>query len=43
LAKCRKDFAAGCNTRSGRFYRRINEIPTLLLIAIVLLAVLQPF
>ena len=43
LARWRKDFAAGSNRRSGRFYRMVNEIPTLLLIAIVLLAVLQPF
>jgi putative membrane protein len=43
LARWRKGFAAGSNRRSGRFYRMVNEIPTLLLIAIVLLAVLQPF
>ena len=43
LAKWRKDFAADRNTRSARFYRMANEIPTLLLIFIVLLAVVKPF
>jgi putative membrane protein len=43
LAKCRKDFATGRNTKSARFYRILNEAPTLLLIAIVILAVVQPF
>lgn len=42
-AKWRKDFAAGQNRKSARFFRIANEIPTLLLIAIVLLAVLKPF
>ena len=43
LCKVRRDFATGLNQRSGRFYRWINEIPTVLLIAIVLLAVIKPF
>ncbi len=34
---------AGHNCRSQRWYRWFNEIPGLLLIAIVLLAVLKPF
>ncbi len=38
-----KDFAADNNRHSARFYRIVNEMPTLLLIAIVLLAVLKPF
>ncbi|MCP1336499.1 protoporphyrinogen oxidase HemJ [Futiania mangrovi] len=42
-AKWRKDFEAGRNTRSERFYRVANEVPTVLLIAIVLLAVVKPF
>ncbi|MFZ2586742.1 MAG: protoporphyrinogen oxidase HemJ [Alphaproteobacteria bacterium] len=33
----------GTNTRTGRFYRFYNEIPTLLLIGIVGLAVIKPF
>lgn len=43
LCKVRRDFAEGANQKSGRFYRWINEIPTVLLIGIVLLAVLKPF
>jgi len=35
-------FANDHNQRSSRFYRIINEIPTVLLIAIVLLAVFKP-
>jgi putative membrane protein len=38
-----RDFAAGRNARSARWYRWFNEIPSLLLIGIVLLAVLRPF
>jgi putative membrane protein len=38
-----RDFAAGRNVRSARWYRWFNEIPSLLLIGIVLLAVLRPF
>jgi putative membrane protein len=38
-----KDFAADRNQRSARFYRLANEIPTILMIAIVILAVVKPF
>ena len=34
---------AGTNRHSGRWYRWFNEIPSLLLIAIVVLAVVKPF
>lgn len=43
LMKWRRDFAADRNTRSGRFYRIINEVPTLLMIGIVVLVVTKPF
>lgn len=43
LAVMRKDFAEDRNTRSPKFYKIINEIPTLLMVLIVLLAVLKPF
>lgn len=43
LAMHRKAFASNRNTRSERYFRVINEIPTLLLIAIVILAVVKPF
>ena len=38
-----KRFRRGANTRSTRFYRVVNEIPALFLVAMVLLAVLKPF
>jgi putative membrane protein len=43
LARWRKDFAADNNHHSQRFYRIINEVPTVLLVLIVLLVVLKPF
>ncbi|MDH5525699.1 MAG: protoporphyrinogen oxidase HemJ [Nitrospirota bacterium] len=36
-------FAAGENTRPHTFYRVFNELPTLVLIAAVILAVVKPF
>ena len=36
-------FAAERNARSGRWYRAFNEIPSVLLVAIVILAVVKPF
>jgi putative membrane protein len=38
-----KDFAADRNTRSAKFYRIINEIPTLIMIAVVILVIVKPF
>ena len=38
-----KDFAADRNTKSQRFYRIINEIPTSLMIGIVILVIVKPF
>ena len=43
LARWRKDFAADRNQRSEGFYRAVNEVPTLLLIFIVVLVVVKPF
>ena len=43
LASWRKAFAVDGNTRPARFYRLANEIPTVLMIAIVILAVVRPF
>ena len=43
LARWRCDFAAGRYPHASRFYRIINEIPTIVLIAIVLLVVFKPF
>lgn len=36
------DFKHGHNRRSARFYRIFNELPVLLLLAIILLAILKP-
>ena len=41
--KIMREFRAGTAQHSHVFYRWINEIPALLLIAIVLLAVVKPF
>lgn len=43
MARWNKDFAADRNTRSGRYFRVMNEVPTLLMIGIVILAVVRPF
>jgi putative membrane protein len=43
LWRLMRDFAAGKNTRSERWYRLFNELPTLALIGIVLLAIAKPF
>ncbi|MGV1014610.1 MAG: protoporphyrinogen oxidase HemJ [Methyloceanibacter sp.] len=43
LAKWTRDFAMDRNTRSARFYRIANEVPTILMILIVILAVVRPF
>jgi len=43
LARWRKDFAADANKRPVRFYRLMNEVPTAILIAIVILVVVKPF
>jgi putative membrane protein len=43
FAKWRKQFERDENTRPERFYRIMNEVPTVLMIAIVLLVVLKPF
>ena len=42
LGRMVKDFAADRNTRGHRFYRVLNEVPTLLMIAIVILVVVKP-
>jgi putative membrane protein len=43
LSRCVGEFAADRNRRSARFFRIINEIPTILMIGIVILAVVKPF
>jgi protoporphyrinogen IX oxidase len=43
FARWVRDFAADRNLRSQKFYRLINEVPTILMIAIVILVVVKPF
>ena len=43
LARWRKEFAQDRNRHSQKFYRIINEVPTILMVLIVLLVVLKPF
>ena len=38
-----RDFAADKNRHSHKFYRIINEVPTILMVGIVLLVVVKPF
>ena len=43
MAKWRKDFLKDANTRDHKFYRWMNEIPTVLMIVIVILVIVKPF
>ena len=42
-ARWRRKFAADENQHSERFYRIMNEVPTVLLIGIVILVIVKPF
>ena len=43
MARWRKDFDADRNKRSQNFYRAANEIPTFLMIVIIIMVVVKPF
>ena len=43
MEKWRRDFALDRNRHATRFFRIANEIPTLLMIGIVILVVVKPF
>ena len=43
MAKWRREFAADRNARPEKFYRIVNEVPTLLMIVIVILVIVKPF
>lgn len=43
LARWQRDFADDRNRHSQRFYRFVNEVPTLLMIGIVILVIVKPF
>ncbi len=42
-AKWRRLFAEGLNEKTENFFRKANEIPTLLMFIIVIMAVVKPF
>lgn len=43
LARHRKQFAADANVHSAKYYRVLNEAPTVLLVVIVIMVVVRPF
>lgn len=43
LSRWRKNFLEDRNTKSPRFYRIANEVPTLLLLVIVIMVIVRPF
>jgi putative membrane protein len=43
FSRWRKDFEADRNTHGQKFYRVINEVPTALMIGIVILVIVKPF
>ena len=42
-AAWRRDFLEDRNTRTHRFYRMANEVPTVLMVVIVLMVIVKPF
>ena len=43
MSRCVRTFAADANHRSHRFYRVLNEVPTLLMVVIVIAVIVKPF
>jgi len=43
LARHRKQFLRDANPHSHKYYRVLNEVPTVLLVIIVIMVVVQPF
>ncbi len=43
LSRWRRDFEADQNRHSEKFYRLVNEVPTVLMILIVIIVVIKPF
>lgn len=43
LSRWRKNFAVGERKRSEKFYRKVNEVPAIFIIFIVLLVITKPF
>jgi putative membrane protein len=43
LSRWRRDFEKDANRHTQKFYRYMNEVPTLLMIGIVILVIVKPF
>jgi protoporphyrinogen IX oxidase len=43
MSRAVKDFASDRNVRPAKFYRMLNEVPTILMIGIVILVIVKPF
>ena len=43
LARCVRVFSTDANQRPARFFRILNEVPTILMVVIVILVVIKPF
>jgi len=43
MGKWRKEFQSDSNTHSPKFFRYMNEVPTLMMILIVIMVVIKPF
>lgn len=43
FSRMRRDFEEGTATRSDKYYRVWNEVPTVLMIAVVILVIVKPF
>lgn len=43
LGATRRRFATGRNTHGPRFYRLMNEVPAVILVAVVILVIVKPF
>ena len=43
MGKWRKDLAEGTNQKSQRYFRVVNEVPTISMIIIVIMVVVKPF
>ncbi len=43
MSRCVRTFAADANMRSHKFYRVLNEVPTLLMLAVVVAVIVKPF
>jgi len=43
MARQVKNFAADANEKPARFFRQINEIPTVIMIVVVIMVIVRPF